>query len=265
MPHRKKIKFTAFLWHRRIGLAAIILVIILAITGIALNHTERFNLDSNYVQSNLILNWYGLQPEGELISYQVDDQSDNVDTISSWDSSVFFNANIVAQTKSPLRGAIKTSQLFVAAFDTEIILMSHEGELIERMPTSVSFSHIKKLGIKYDRPVIETTEPYYYMADEHILDWDIISNEEIIWSKPFTPDETFSNQLLEKFRGKGITLERFILDLHSGRILGDFGVYLMDSAAIALLWLSFSGLWVWSSRRKKQRIKRHYIKHHRDV
>jgi len=259
MPHRKKKKLTAFLWHRRIGLTAIVLVIILAITGIALNHTERFNLDNRYIQSNLILNWYGLQPEGELIGYQI-----SPDMISSWDNSLFFNTKIIAQITSPLRGAIKTSQLYVAAFDNEIILITHQGELIERMPTSASFKQIQKLGTKYDRPVIETADPYYYIADEHILDWDIIIDEGISWSKPVALSETEAGKLLESYRGRGITLERFILDLHSGRLFGDIGVYVMDAAAIALLWLSFSGLWVWSSRRKQQRRKRHYKKHHRD-
>ena len=258
MPHRKKKKLTAFLWHRRIGLAAIFLVIILAVTGIALNHTENLELDNRYVQSDLILDWYGLQPHGELTSFKI-----GTDSVSSWDNSFFFNNNIIAQTISPLRGAIKTSRLIVAAFDNEIILITLEGELIERMPTSVSFKQIEKLGIKYDRPVIETVDANYYIADEHILDWDIVSNEGISWSNPAITDETQKGLLLESYRGKGITAERFILDLHSGRLFGDIGVYVMDTAAIALLWLSFSGLWVWNSRRRKQQRKRHYIKHHR--
>jgi uncharacterized iron-regulated membrane protein len=37
----------------------------------------------------------------------------------------------------------------------------------------------------------------------------------------------------------------------------------MDAAAVALLWLSGSGLWVWWSRRMKQSKKKHYQKHHR--
>ena len=69
--------------------------------------------------------------------------------------------------------------------------------------------------------------------------------------------------LLESFRGRGLTLERVMLDLHSGRIFGDFGIYIMDAAAVALLWLSGSGLWVWWSRRMKLHKKRHYQKHHR--
>jgi uncharacterized iron-regulated membrane protein len=70
--------------------------------------------------------------------------------------------------------------------------------------------------------------------------------------------------LLESFRGRGLTLERLILDLHSGRIFGAYGIYVMDAAAIVLLWLSGSGLWVWWRRQLQQKRKRHYQKHHRD-
>jgi uncharacterized iron-regulated membrane protein len=37
----------------------------------------------------------------------------------------------------------------------------------------------------------------------------------------------------------------------------------MDAAAVALLWLSCSGLWVWWRRKLKQKSKHHYQKHHR--
>ena len=117
--------------------------------------------------------------------------------------------------------------------------------------------------MKYQRPVIETSDPLYYIADEHILDWDIIINEGIEWVQPYELDEAEKEKLLTAYRGKGLKLERVILDLHSGRIFGEYGVYLMDAAAIALLWLSLSGLWVWNSRRRKMRKKRHYRKHHR--
>jgi len=103
------------------------------------------------------------------------------------------------------------------------------------------------------------------MADEHILDWDVITNEGIKWAEQHNLSDDEREQLLAAFRGNGLKLERVILDLHSGRIFGRYGVYLMDFAAIALLWLSLSGLWVWSSRRNKMRKKKHYQKHHRNI
>jgi len=258
MTGRKPTKFTAFLWHRRIGLVAIVLVIILAITGIMLNHTEELKLDENYVESSFLLGWYGLEPKGEAISYDVGEH-----VITVLDHQVFFNSSPVAKTEQNFHGAVKTDQFIVLAFDTELLLLTHNGELVERMPTGHSFSNIQRIGVKYNRPVIETSEPLYYMADEHILDWDVIINEDITWAEKTTLDDTKMAVLLESFRGRGLTLERVLLDLHSGRILGEYGTYVMDTAAVALLWLSCSGLWVWWRRRMKLKKKRHYRKHHR--
>jgi hypothetical protein len=258
MTGRKPTKFTVFLWHRRIGLVAIALVIILAITGIMLNHTEELKLDENYVESSLLLGWYGLEPEGEAISYDVGEH-----VITVLEHQVFFNTYPVAKTGQRYRGAVKAETLIVLAFDTELMLLTHDGELVERMPTGHSFSDIQRIGIKYKRPVIETSEPLYYMADEHILDWDVIINEDITWAHKTTLNDKKMAVLLESFRGRGLTLERVLLDLHSGRLFGEYGIYVMDAAAVALLWLSCSGLWVWWRRKVKQKRKRHYQKHHR--
>lgn len=260
MTKRKAKRFTAFLWHRRIGLLALMLVIILAVTGIMLNHTERLRLDQSYINNSWLLSWYGIEPQGEPVSYRVHDH-----TISLWQQQLFFDNKVITELQQNMHGAIDTEQFIVVALDNEIILLSFDGELIERMSTSVSFSNIQRLGKKYQRPVIETSEPLYYMADEHILDWDVISNEGIKWVEPHLLGDDDRQQLLIAFRGNGLKLERLILDLHSGRIFGQYGIYLMDAAAIALLWLSLSGLWVWSSRRRKMRRKKHYQKHHRDI
>jgi hypothetical protein len=258
MTGRKTGGFRPFLWHRRAGLAAIVLVIILAVTGLMLNHTDSLDLDKRFVESPLLLNWYGLEPSGEIISYKVGDHS-----VSQWGKQVFFDNRLLSTNSQRLHGAVSVEHMIVVAFDSEILLLTPDGELIERVPTSQSFSHIQRIGVKYQRPVIETAEPLYYMADEHILDWDVIVDEGVIWSQPSAPDEQRMEMLRRAFRGNGLSMERVLLDLHSGRIFGTYGPFLMDAAAIALLWLSGSGLWVWWSRRNKIKRKRHYQKHHR--
>jgi hypothetical protein len=262
MTKRKPKKFTAFLWHRRIGLLALILVIILAITGIMLNHTEKFKLDETYINSSWLLNWYGIKPEDEPVSFLVTKNGEK-HIISAWHDKLFFDDTTITKLEQTMHGAIGAEQFIVVALDNEIILLSYDGEFIERVTTSISFSNIQRLGIKYKRPVIETSEPLYYIADEHILDWDIIINEGVEWTEQYELNDDEYEKLLVAYRGNGLKLERVILDLHSGRIFGNYGVYLMDAAAIALLWLSFSGLWVWNSRRRKMRKKKHYRKHHR--
>ncbi len=258
MTNRKPKRMTAFLWHRRVGLLAIALVITLAITGIMLNHTEDFKLDKTFVDSALVLDWYGLEPEGEPVSFSVPGH-----WISQWQKEIFFDDRIITSNDQTLHGAIHSHEFIVLAFDHELLLLTNKGELVERIPTSISFKKTVRLGVKYQRPVIETEDAIHYIADEHIIDWDVVSDDDIVWSNPVAIQNGQREALLRAFRGNGLNLERVILDLHSGRIFGHYGIYLMDAAAIALLWLSLSGLWVWWSRRQKQKTKKHYRKHHR--
>jgi hypothetical protein len=224
-----------------------------------LNHTEDLKLDETYVSSSWLLAWYGIEPDEEPVSYRVDNH-----IISTWQNQLFFDNRLITTLQQKIHGAIGVDQFIVVALDNEIILLSYEGEFVERVSTGVSFSDIQRLGMKYKRPVIETSEPLYYMADEHILDWDVIINEGIEWAQQYKLSDSEYQQLLIAYRGNGLKLERVVLDLHSGRILGQYGSYLMDAAAIALLWLSLSGLWVWFSRRQKMQHKKHYQKHHRN-
>ena len=59
-------------------------------------------------------------------------------------------------------------------------------------------------------------------------------------------------ELLGKFRGKGLSVERVIIDIHSGRFLGKYGIWIIDVVAIFFLVLSTSGWCVWFKRRALQ-------------
>lgn len=262
MTRHKSRKFTAFLWHRRIGLLAFILVIILAITGIMLNHSHTLKLDRTYIDNSFILNWYGIQPEGEPTSYRVNPLPHSP-VISVWQYHLFYNHTLLSTLEQKLRGVVQSDSLIVIALDHAIMLLSDKGELVERIDTSSSFNQVQRLGMKHNHPVIKTTDQQYYLADDEILNWHKTTPEGITWSTSTALSPQQREQLLTAYRGHGLKLERILLDLHSGRIFGHYGSYLMDGVALALLWLASSGLWVWHSRRRKIRHKKHYIKHHR--
>lgn len=254
MTRRKPGRYIAFHWHRRIGLLALVLVVVLAVTGIMLNHTEQIGLDVHYVQSSVVLDWYGLEPEGEPQTYRSKGHS-----ISQWQQSIYFDGRLISSSEQTLRGVVNVEPLIVAAFENELLLLSEQGDLVERITTR--FDAISRIGRRQGQAVL-ATEAGYYRADENIIDWTEIGAVGVIWSEPVSIDETEREALRRAYRGEGLSMERVILDLHSGRLFGAYGVYVMDAAAIALLWLSFSGLWVWWKRKGKQKKKRHYRKHH---
>jgi hypothetical protein len=59
--------------------------------------------------------------------------------------------------------------------------------------------------------------------------------------------------LKEQYRGRGLSVERVIADLHSGRVIGIVGPFVMDVVAVLLIVLSLSGLLLWLRPRGSQR------------
>src|SRR5258708_36237598 len=50
-------------WHARIGFSAMLFFLILAVTGLILNHGEGLGLDGRYVHAGWLARWYGIQSE----------------------------------------------------------------------------------------------------------------------------------------------------------------------------------------------------------
>jgi uncharacterized iron-regulated membrane protein len=62
-------------------------------------------------------------------------------------------------------------------------------------------------------------------------------------------------EVLRRYSGRGLPLSRVLLDLHTGRVFGKIGVWLMALASIFLLALSLSGLVMWFKKPNGKRTK----------
>jgi uncharacterized iron-regulated membrane protein len=88
-----------------------------------------------------------------------------------------------------------------------------------------------------------------YLTDENLLEWSRAANPDVAWSVAAPTTPSLTEDLKKAYRGTGLPMERIMLDLHSGRILGRAGVYLVDAAAVLFLLLAMSGVWLWGRRR----------------
>ena len=82
--------------------------------------------------------------------------------------------------------------------------------------------------------------------------WEISPSTAIQWSVPTPPDAAELAALDEAWRGRGLTVERMVLDLHSGRIFDMPGVLFMDLVALCMIVLGLSGLLLSNSRYRRQ-------------
>lgn len=254
--HNKK-PFPFFLWHRRLGLLALLFIFILSITGIMLNHTDSLKLDSQMIENNWLLDWYGLNPTGEPLSFTAGQH-----LVTQWGQQLFFEDRTIGTEREQLMGAIKSNGIIILLMTNRILLLDDKGHLIEQLKPA--FAPFKQVGKHNGFVVVETSSNDLYIADRDIVSWQSISSGQINWATPTKPDTHQQEKIRQSYRGNGLTLERVILDLHSGRIFNaGWGIYIMDISAILMLVLGISGTWVWLSRKQKMKTKRHYQKHHR--
>lgn len=245
-----------YMWHRWIGLAAALFVVTLALTGLALNHTEELQLDASFVQSPALLDWYGIHAPENISSYTAGPL-----IISAVGNRIYNNTTQIPGIDAPLTGAVQLGEFIVVATNDSLLLFTVNGELVEQLGSGSGVpSDIQAVGTTTDNRLALRTTRGNLTTNSDFITWEKSGTARITWSRATQPGEALRTTLENSYRGNGLPLERLILDLHSGRILGNAGVYLMDAAAILCLLLAFSGVWLWGKRRTSARAHRRNIK-----
>lgn len=226
-------------WHRRIGLVAAALIVVLALSGVALNHTQELELDQPHFTAPWLMEWYGLTPEGDLRGYTAGGH-----WVLGMENSLFLDTSLLPHAIDTVVGAVAKDNNLIVAGKMELLILSDDGALIERISTMPA--PIEKIGLTQDeRIAISVTTGQIFTSGTAMLEWRLASNAGVKWASPGDPPDYILDQYYISYRGAGVNLERIILDLHSGRILGRHGPWLMDGAAILLLGLAATGLIGW--------------------
>jgi len=230
--------------HRSMGALVALFVLMLAVTGILLNHTSDFDLDKRHLTWDWLLDHYGLANAEADAVYLLDRH-----TISQFGSQVFINAKPVTQSHVPILGGVMIDDLMVLATKDALLLFSPEGEFVERMGDSVGVpAMIQNIGLFHGDPVVQTRNGMW-RSDFMLDQWEQLSLNGVGWSEPHAMPSLVQDELSQYFRGNGVTVERVVLDIHNGRILGKYGVWFADLVGVFLVLISLTGLWLWLRRR----------------
>lgn len=232
-------------WHRWAGLAAAVFVIVLGATGLALQHAPALGLDAAAVGSPGLARALGLRV-GEPVGVRVG---------GTWVVAVgerlFVGDCGVDAGTGDLRGAVAASPGFAVAHGDDVVLFGGNGRRLERLRPGAGLPEaVVAIGRSEAGPaVIRGASGRLYRPLEDWLEFRRYGGEPPAWSRPTAPPPRLSARLRERALGDALTWERLMLELHSGRIAGNAGRIVMDVAAIGLLVLAVTGLYLWWRRR----------------
>jgi len=260
---RKKIQWL-YRWHKKIGLFFCLWLILLAITGILLNHTEDLSLNQRPIQSHWLLDWHDITVPDHALSFMISKEK----TMTQIENIVFLNDQTITESSDPIIGSITIDHLempmMVIAFNTHLERLTEDGEKIDTLPLDFS---AKKIGLFNDNKgnstcIIETSDGNYLYSQD-FTEWKSMQQSPsthlekapfpvilpaIHWSHSISLTDEQLQKVQKQYRQTQLSWEKVILSLHNGYFFGSIGKWLTDLWGIFALLISITGLYLWQQK-----------------
>jgi hypothetical protein len=223
------------------GVGVSLFVIFLVLTGWALNHTAELGLARLSVQVPWISAWYGLRGEVPATGYTASGR-----WLIAADDAILLDGKPTAFKLKNVIGMAATGDLIAIASRDELVLMDPQGRLVDRVSaTQLPSGPIVGVGSAQNIIVLRGASVYGSVDG---LTWiPFEGNTEWSAPQPLPPkQQEYAKQL-----APALPLERIMQDVHSGRILGHYGPYFVDTVGIFFLLLAGSGLWMFFRHRRR--------------
>ena len=233
-------------WHRKLGIVAAFFIIFLSISGVALNHTTTLSLAQQPINSSLLLNHYGIASPSDVRVYQES-------TLIVTNNLLWLNDTLLHESKETFIAATfipsvqeTATQMVLAVTSNQVYLFDMKGNLIDQLGEELGVpQNISALFVDSNNVTVKSSEQYFRTTTDFIEWQEVHLMVEPEWITPEAVTEAMLIKAKLAYRSQFLTLERIILDAHSGRIFGLIGVLFMDFVAVLLILLSLSGIYIW--------------------
>jgi hypothetical protein len=208
-------------WHRRFAVFIAIWILVLAVSGVLINHANDWGLDSTPLPGFLQSSIYGIETDSE--AQCAEKEFEGVDC-----SAVFARLKLAA------------GEVLLSEYD--LYLLDGAGRLVEKLTASHLGLDTLDAGLHHDARI--------YLRDSRTT---VSTDLELLENEVLEPEARAAlsghDWLVRGERNSTITWERLLLDLHAARFLGPLATTFSDLMAVLILILAVSGSWLYRLRR----------------
>jgi hypothetical protein len=241
-------KFKSILkFHRFLGLICFPFIILMASTGMVLNHTDDFKLSRIELRWNWLMSWYDMEKPKDLLVF-----SENNKIITQIGKRIYLNSKEILTSEQPLIAIKAYKEEIFIILKNKALIITPEGDLIEKIENHHGFpTPVDKCGIMDRSTLIIQSNDELFICDSDNLEFKTQTHSKgIKWITADINPNQISQELLNNYSGKGINAHKLITDLHNGFFFTSFGKYLLDIIGLLFIFLSGTGLWVYLAKSK---------------
>lgn len=228
------------LTHKHAGILLALFIVFMSVSGVLLNHSTDLGLDQSYVPGNIASHYYTNNPSA--MGLIIDGTE-----VYSFAGKVFFGSNEVTSCHSGLSGAVLVEEEIILLCENELLLFTPDGQLVERLGEAHGVpSSVAKIAVANGQLYLLGKEQ---LGKEQVFSFDPVNLglHQATYSGKWSRLESMS---VDGLLANTVSWQQFILDLHSGRFFGSYGVWLGDLISLLLIGMVVTGLVMWNQPRR---------------
>jgi len=230
-------------WHQRIGLTAALFVLWLGASGTVLSRSDQLGFDAMRLKWDWLTAWYGLDAEPPRMGFEADGH-----WLAATKESTLLDAREVEPRIAPPIGVVAldgvgVKQLVIGTADSLVITGPDGARVDELRAPILPVSALRRIGQSADGGIAVQDFDAYESRDGGIS-WTPVLPQSVRWSQP-TPLPGDQRKAIERFAKPSVLVEQVLIDLHSGRLFGPVGAWIITVVGMLALLLSVSGVWSW--------------------
>ncbi|HSN51635.1 MAG TPA: hypothetical protein VLS87_03820, partial [Woeseiaceae bacterium] len=197
--------------HRWVGVALVLFVLLLAASGIALNHASRWGLDRRHLDWPWLLDAYGIQAPAPTASF-----ADGGLRATLLGGRLFLDNEEIAEDVAGLAGIAALGPLVLVGTRDTLYVLTSAGELVEAIDAAAGMpGPIDRVGRAGVRAVVESGGKLYRSDPDvtHFEHWDAAPQDGLWWSAATPPGAAELEVLRTLYRGRGVTVERVLAEV----------------------------------------------------
>jgi len=208
-------------WHRRFAVFLSLWLVVLAASGVLINHAHDWGLDRKPLSTSLQRWVYGIEIKDKGFCDGIVTEGLNC-------------SGIFARLSLPV-GALLLGK-------DSLLLLDHTGELIEKLAVSNLGLYDLQAGFREDSKIYLRDNQKTVLTDINLIDHEVLDPQaaRVLSSRDW---------LVRSEATQAITWERFLLDMHAARFLGPLAKIFTDLMAGLILVLAVSGIWLFRMKR----------------